>query len=298
MSFTEKILSFGPGETLHGILTEPPAGRRVEGAPAILTWNVGLHHHIGPHRYFVDLARVLAEAGFTSLRFDVSGLGDSEIARDDARPDAERAVADVRSAMNALKTRGFQQFVPIGFCSSVDAAHAISVTDSEIVGVIYLEGYGIRTRGFYLHYYKRFLERNRWERLLRQKYPKLFGEQQALADATLERERVYVREYPTQAKLSEDIRQMMARGVRLLLVYVGGDTDYGYPEQFFEMIGGRPAGDAEVVFYRDADHTFFLETDRRRVIARIRRWLTKRYGVPAAEGPNKHNGASLQGAAK
>lgn len=281
MSHTEKLISFGPGGTLHGILTEPRAGQRVEGAPAVLTWNVGLHHHIGPHRFFVDLSRALAEAGFSTLRFDVSGLGDSEASRDEARPDPDRAIADVRAAMAVLRAeRGFQRFVPIGFCSSVDAAHAIGVTDHDMAGVIYLEGYGIRTRGFYLHYPKRFLERNRWERLLRVKYPKLFGSEAAAADRTLERERVYVREYPTQAKLSRDIREMLARGVRLLLVYVGGDTDYAYPGQFFEMIGGKPPGHAEVVFYRDADHTFFLEHDRRKVIARVASWMTSNFGGP------------------
>src|SRR5688572_22932114 len=102
MSPVESLLTFGASGTLHGILTEPEAARRVPDAPFVLLWNVGLHHRVGPYRIYVDLARRLAEAGYGSLRFDTSGLGDSETSRNDARSDAERNVADVRAAMQAL----------------------------------------------------------------------------------------------------------------------------------------------------------------------------------------------------
>lgn len=283
MMYSEKLVSFGPSGGLHGILTEPK-GRAVEGAPAVLTWNVGLHHHVGPHRVFVDLSRALASAGFTCLRFDVSGLGDSALSRDDARPDNERAISDVQAAMKALRAqRGFETFVPVGFCSSVDAAHAIGVADSSVAGVVYLEGWGIRTPGFYLHYPKRFLNRNRWERLLKVKYPWLFGASGSMIDPE-ERERIYVRVYPSQAQLSADVRAMTRRGARLLLVYVGGDTDYGYREQFYEMIGDTPAG-TEVVYYPDADHTFFIEQDRKTVVQRVTRWMSENFGLPREEQP-------------
>ncbi len=280
MKTTEKIFSFGPSGSLHGILTEPEAGTRIDGAPAILSWNVGLHHRVGPHRFFVELARSLAEAGFTSLRFDISGLGDSEARRDDARPDLQRAIADVQSAMTALKVqRGFKSFVPVGFCSGVDAAHAVGIADREVAGVVYLEGYGFRTPGFYLRYPKRFLDRNRWERLLRRKYPRLFGDSASVDEPALEPERVYLRDYPTRERLRTDVRAMVARGTRLLLVYVGGDTDYAYREQFFEMIGEDTSKNIEVEFYADADHTFFLQDHRKQALGRITNWMSCCFGT-------------------
>ena len=283
MKHTEKVISFGTDGRLHGILTEPEPGARIEGAPAILTWNVGLHHHVGPHRFFIDLARSLAALGFTSLRFDLSGLGDSEVSRDDARPDFERAVSDVREAMSVLrKQRGFEQFVPVGFCSSVDAAHTLGVNDRAISGIVYLEGYGYRTRGFYARYPRRFLDRNRWERTLRAKYQKLFGDPNAVNDPFYERERVYLRDYPSRTKLRSDVLGMVSRGVRLLLVYAGGDTDYHYREQFYEMIGTDSiASEIDLEFYPEADHTFFLEEDRRVVISRVGSWMLDRFGRPA-----------------
>jgi hypothetical protein len=284
MTHTEKVISFGAEGRLHGILTEPEPSARIEGAPAVLTWNVGLHHHVGPHRFFIDLTRSLAALGFTSLRFDLSGLGDSEVSSDDARPDFERAVSDVRDAMTVLrKQRGFERFVPVGFCSSVDAAHTLGVNDRAISGIVYLEGYGYRTRGFYARYPLRFLDRNRWERILRLKYPKLFGDPEAVNDPSYERERVYLRDYPSREKLRSDVLGMVSRGVRMLLVYVGGDTDYDYREQFYEMIrtdGIAPEIDLE--FYPEADHTFFLEEDRRTVVSRVGFWMIERFGRPAA----------------
>jgi hypothetical protein len=300
MKHTEKILTFGPSGSLHGILTEPEVSRRVPGAPAVLTWNVGLNHRIGPHRFYVDLSRRLAEAGFTTLRFDASGLGDSEPRRDDARPDGERHAADVRAAMDILRQqRSFQRFVPIGFCSSVDAAHAISVTDDDVAGVVYLEGYAFRTRGFYMHYPKRFLNRNRWERLLRNRYPQLFGHDALLPDPSLARERVFIREYPTQAKLTQDVRAILKRGTRMLFVYVGGDTDYAYREQLFEMIGGKPNGDIEVVFHPTADHTFFLRQDRNIAISQVTSWMTRCFGsAPVTRPVTETTSRLIEGMAK
>jgi pimeloyl-ACP methyl ester carboxylesterase len=280
MSPTERVLGFGAAGTLHGILTEPTPSQRIDGAPGVLFWNVGTNHHVGPHRVFVDLARRLAAAGFTSLRFDTSGLGDSAASRDDSRPDAERNVADVEEAMLALKKqRGLQRFVLVGFCSSVDAAHAVGVKCSEVAGVVYLEGYQYRTRRYYLQYPKRLLERNRWERLLRLRYPKLFGEPESLTDRSLEPERVFVRDYPTKEQLARDVRAMLTRGTRLLWIYSGGDTNYAYKDQFFDFTGAPDLkGKLELEFYASADHTFFLVEDRERVMNRVLAWLEQEFG--------------------
>jgi len=79
---SEKIFTCGPGGALVGVLTEPDVARAPPDAPAVLLWNVGLNHRVGPFRVFVELARRLAEAGFTVLRLDLSGLGDSEVRKD------------------------------------------------------------------------------------------------------------------------------------------------------------------------------------------------------------------------
>jgi hypothetical protein len=282
----ERVLTFGKGNGLVGILCEPPAERRIPGAPAILTWNVGINHRIGPFRIYVDLARKLADAGFTTLRFDIAGLGDSDFDRDDSRSDAERAIADVQSAMRTLtEQRKFERFVPVGFCSSVDAAHRVGATDERVAGVIYLEGYGFRTRGYYLHYPLRLLDKNRWERRLRIWMPKLFGEtSQTAGRLAAEREEIYIRDYPEPTAFAADVNRMVDRGVKLLFVYAGGDTTYIYRNQLFELLGRRYAPEQiELDFNANADHTFFLIADRERGMNRVVDWMTRSFGAAAKD---------------
>jgi hypothetical protein len=283
MSITERVIAFGGAGALHGVLAEPEPRRRVEGAPGVLFWNVGTNHHVGPHRVFVDMARRLAELGFCSLRFDTSGLGDSAASLNDTRPDTERNRSDVREAIAALKKqRGLERFVLVGFCSSVDAAHAVAVEAPEVAGVVYLEGYQYRTPGFYARYATRLLERSRWERLLRLKYPHLFGEPESLHDRALDPETVFIRDYPTPEQLTEDVRGMVQRGVRLLWVYSGGDTNYSYQDQFFDFVKAPELrGKLDIVFYPNADHTFYLVEHRERVMAAVIAWLEREFGKPA-----------------
>ena len=73
----ETICQFGPNNGLTGILTEPDESVRVADAPVALILNAGIVHNIGPFRLHVDIARLLAAAGFSSFRIDLSGLGDS-----------------------------------------------------------------------------------------------------------------------------------------------------------------------------------------------------------------------------
>lgn len=280
-NYVEEILEFGSAGSLRGVLVEPSSGQRHE-APAILTWNVGLNHQVGTYRFFVDLTRALAALGFTSLRFDLSGWGDSELAADDERAALERAVAELREAMATLtQLRGFQSFVPIGFCSGVDAAHVLTVSDARVVGVVHVEGYGYRTRGFYLRYWRRFVNRDRWERLFRLKVLKQKLNARAM---TTEDERSFVRHYPSPQQLDSDLSEIVARGVRLLLVYVGGDTDHAYREQLLEIITqDAVAQRLELEFYPDADHALFLVEDRRRVVERIGSFMREHFGITAAE---------------
>lgn len=287
MSITERVMAFGASGALHGVLAEPAPSRRLEGAPGVLFWNVGTNHHVGPHRVFVDLARRLAELGFSSLRFDTSGLGDSAASRDDTRPDTERNRSDVREAISALKKqRGLERFVLIGFCSSVDAAHAVAVEAPEVAGVVYLEGYQYRTRRFYLQYPARLLERNRWQRLLRLRYPQVFGEPESLNDRALDPETVFIRDYPSEQQLTEDVRGMVARGTRLLWIYSGGDTNYSYQDQFFDFVKAPELrGKLDIVFYPHADHTFYLVEQRERVMEQVVAWLQREFAAASARRP-------------
>jgi dienelactone hydrolase len=289
----ERAMAFGAGGNLVGVYTEPGPEVALPGAPAALMWNVGIHHRVGPYRIQVDIARELAQRGIASLRFDLSGMGDSEV-RQESRTDQERALDDIRDAMALLeKRRAIRRFVPIGFCSSVDSVHALSLADERVVGACFIEGYAYRTPGFWLHYPTRVLDTLRWKRRIIRKLPMLIsslGTKRIVIDP-IEEERaalgpIFARQYPSRVQFGGDVHRMAARGARLLFVYVGGDTDFNHAGQFEEMIGGLPpGGNVEVTYYGGADHTFFRSEDRRRTVLRVADWAVQTFPMMVTATP-------------
>ncbi len=287
----ERAIAFGPDGRLVGILAEPDPALAVVNAPAALMWNVGIQHRVGPYRVQVDIARDLARRGFVSLRFDLSGMGDSDV-RQDSRTDGERALSDARDAIGLLaKRRGASKFLPIGFCSSVDAVHRLSLEDERVVGACFIEGYAYHTRGFWLRYPLRLLNRERWKRYLEDRAQKILARRgRTIAVDPLKEERavmgsVFARQYPTMGQFGADVRKLAARGTRLLFVYVGGDTEFNHSGQLSEMVGMRlPSEAVELEYYPDADHTFFRVADRRRLVARVGEWAARTFRNSASAG--------------
>ena len=101
----ERPVRFGAGNRLFGMLSPPHAD--IDGAPSIVLFNTGLEHHVGPNRLYVSLAREWARRGHCVLRFDLGGIGDSDLPPGSTAPvpypahmleDARAAIAFVRSA--------------------------------------------------------------------------------------------------------------------------------------------------------------------------------------------------------
>jgi dienelactone hydrolase len=95
-----QIVSFkSGGQTCYGMVHAP--GTLYGKPPGVLM----IHGLVGskdqPHRIFVTLADVLAEAGFASLRFDLRGRGDSDGQSIDITPRAD--LEDARNALDFLR---------------------------------------------------------------------------------------------------------------------------------------------------------------------------------------------------
>jgi hypothetical protein len=264
------------------VLSSPPDKTSAAQRPAVLMWNVGVNPRVGPYRVNVELARRLAAAGFVALRFDTSGLGDSE-ARHDGPSDSESVELDLADAMAAVTRRtGIERFVVLGFCSSVDAAHRVAVKDARVVGVVHLEGYAFRTPGFYRRLPLRLLSRERWKRRLRHTGNVL----RAVASGgpvptPVVRELVFQRDYPAWEDFSRELAELTTRGVYLLFVYVGLDTDFNHPNQFWEMFGSRELDRSRVDldYFPSADHVFFDVDSRAKMMARVLQFMLRRFGT-------------------
>jgi pimeloyl-ACP methyl ester carboxylesterase len=275
----ERVATFGANGAIAGVITEPdlPGGAC---RPAVLLFNVGLNHHVGPHRFNVDLARHLAEYDFVSLRFDLSGLGDSE-PRQDARSDEERAVLDVETAMDFLvQQRGIETFVLIGLCSGVDPAHAVAISDARVKGAVFIDGYAYKTRGYYLRLaldrVLRVFGMSNYERWFRRVLLPLFEDQHA---STAESAPIFDRTFPPLAQFKSELNMMLGRGVRALFLYTRQAYFFNYRGQFAEMIGVSelPSG-VEVEHQLGADHIFTSCVERTRAISLMTDWIHTSFG--------------------
>ena len=139
MNYEESIVGFGREEALVGILTEPGEGA-VRARVGCLLLNTGMNYRVGQRRINVKLARRLAASGIPSLRFDMSGLGDSKASssRDSFR---QQQSNDMSAALDQFQaSTGLRKFLVFGVCSGADNALSIGLVDSRVVGVLLFDG--------------------------------------------------------------------------------------------------------------------------------------------------------------
>lgn len=269
----EQAVQFGPGGRLVGIVCEPDANQRRHGAPAVIVSNIGFHHRTAPFRLWVELARRLAGLGFTTLRFDTSGLGDSA-PRQDAQMDAP--VADTREAMAWLAERKkHERFVLLGLCSGTDATHVLAVTDARVVGAIFIDGYTYSTfRAQFRHRILRVLSHRHWARLFR-------CLRLGIRRSAMESDEIFVRDYPTRERMAADVGMMLGHGVKLLYIYTSDvEYVYNYTDQFHDMLApAQFRGRLELDRYPEADHLFSLSAQRQRLLNRIAGFMSAHWPV-------------------
>jgi pimeloyl-ACP methyl ester carboxylesterase len=265
---------FGSHGGLVGVLAEPAAAR--DGVPAAVFANVGLNHRVGPSRSWVECARALAVTGYPSLRFDLSGLGDSEPRRD-VRSDTERAVLDLTEALDFLEARGVaRRFVLIANCSGVDSQHVVACRDPRVAGAVYLDGYAYRNEGYtWRRALGKWFQPSRWRRFLRHARDSAAAARAGTEDA------VWQRDLPSRAEFAAALRALVERGVRLLFIYTGGmDLHYNHRGQFHDTFGYR--GEVDVEYYPRFDHLLSLAAERRAFNARVCDFMRRAF--PSGDG--------------
>ncbi len=134
--FRETAVRFGANDQLYGILVEPLRPRS-----RLLTVFVpaGRDPHIGWSRIAVDHARRLAQAGYPSFRFDVSGNGESLLrAGQDGREllYASDNSDDTATALGWLKRHGYDHTLLIGRCSGGYVALHTAAMRAEVKALI------------------------------------------------------------------------------------------------------------------------------------------------------------------
>lgn len=122
-----------------GILAQP-----ANPAPAYADWcilflNPGAGRHIGPNRVWVESARRMAHMGVTSLRLDLTGIGEAGGEQNLGVSGLynERLVDHVQQTMMELNSRiGAKRFIAIGLCSGAFLAFHAAVSNPNLRSAI------------------------------------------------------------------------------------------------------------------------------------------------------------------
>jgi dienelactone hydrolase len=132
----ESAVFLGEDSALFGVLCRPDVPR--DDQPGVLFLNTGAVPQAGMNRMWVSLARKLATLGLLSLRFDISGVGDSprSAASVAGPPNMLEACADVGAAIAWLQAQGCSSVTLIGFCWGAQLACNVALEDSRVARLI------------------------------------------------------------------------------------------------------------------------------------------------------------------
>jgi hypothetical protein len=273
----EEVVLFGSASTLVGIVTTPRGGAVDATRPGVILLNAGLLHRIGPNRLHVELARRLAATGLVALRFDFSGVGDSDVRADDL-PFWESTIVEAREAMDFLqRTRGLQRFVLMGLCSgAVNSFHTAHV-DPRAIGVVLLDpwGYTAESRSLATShlYWQSVWSVVRSPRRWMDSIPRHldFGIMLRHLQRTLKRQQ-------PDASIQAQFGAVIRRGVELLLLF--SSAEYRGRYELDLMVGDQlnqwtKSGQVTFENLRDATHTFHSLAHQTALLDTIGRWMER-----------------------
>ncbi|WFU79157.1 alpha/beta fold hydrolase [Bradyrhizobium sp. CIAT3101] len=276
--FVERVAQFGPEKGLVGVVAEP-AELSNQIKPAVVILNTGTVHRVGHHRMYVSMARKLARAGHTVLRFDFSGLGDSLSQLSD-QPLLQSNFADIGHALKWLQTtRGVSRAVLIGLCSGADHAILYGFSDTRIVGLVLIDPYVPPTTRYFIDYFSRRLRDVRNWRHVRLHKSKLLRRFFEHLSQTLRREggpqHLVYQGMNVRASLERAYEATAQAGVKMLVICTGRHhaPRQTYREQFvsaFSRVSFETS--LRLEFFKDADHTFSSVKSRTELDESVTRW--------------------------
>ena len=235
----------------------------------------------------MSLARALGRRGFPTLRFDLSGVGESETATDQDSYEA-RTDREVGEALNVLGARTpADRFVLVGLCSGADNALRAALRDPRVAGAVLIEGYAFGSQGYLLDYYSRRLIRpETWRRLVhgrisvRDVVAGISGirrRRPAPAAEPDDAERFF--RMPPPDRIVADLRELASRGTELLFVLSrDSPSEYNFRRIIKPVLqSGALQSRVEVKTFSDTDHTFSRLGLRAQLVDLVVDWAGRRF---------------------
>lgn len=302
---TEIPALFGPDQALFGMFT-PARGAAVPGV-GCLVLNTGVNHRIGPHRINVKAARRLAAAGIPTLRFDLSGIGDSMAARS-AQDFRAQAVADMKAALDHLEqAHGLRRVLVFGICSGAENGLALALADPRVVGLLTFDGAMFLTRAARIERKLRRMAAFPVNAAVRASYPwwtdlmlwrgspsdpaaraRSLARWRALwSPRPAPQDGIFAADAPesTAADHEAKLQTLLARGVALSMMFSATYNATDRHRNMLGVLGHSSVFDrAEYRFWPDVDHTATTLAMQERLLGAVEEWagrVAQQVAVPA-----------------
>lgn len=235
---------------------------------AVIMMTPGMLHNTGPFRLHVDIAQCLEEKGISSLRFDISGIGES-LGVGTSGKSIDRAATEAIEAMDYLtESNGIKQFILFGLCSGADDSIQTALQDKRVKGVISLDGAAYKTTQFKfkeaLLMARKMLSISKWVN----KFRHLTGDSSAPASLAMGGD---IREFPETAEQAcKELQLLVDSDVQLHFIYTGGTEYYNYSQQFYDMLPNMKwKGTESTEYFSQMDHVVMLCEDRKLLVDHI-----------------------------
>ncbi len=307
--FVEQPFCFGAKDAVFGVLCRPVG---VASPVAALLVHEGSTHSIGNGRAYVALARRLAREGHASLRFDLTGTGDSPAHGNTRNPhyDPQR-MAECVAGLDLLEREGYGQAVALGLCAGAYTAQEVTLADRRVLGNVLINlqkfvwhyGDDIRVavrdnKRTFKAYLRAMRNKGEWQRAL-SGGADFAGIARVLTKRLIARARhAMVSLFPPapdseRALVRDKLARLSVRGVHATLLL--SDEDPGLAEMHMHL-GGKGQklaayAPVRMIVLDKADHHFNAAQARARhtdIVLEVMRRVAASHAMPAASLPETH----------
>lgn len=282
----KELVSFGKENHLIGVLTEPKKENiYTVGFPIIILLNAGIISRVGPNGIYSQLAKNFAEHGFTTLRFDFSGMGDSIISKDDYSFN-EYQIKECIEAIDFLQERNnTNSFILMGLCSGADICFKTALVDQRIVAIVPVNGYFFEDEELLSMYqiarklnYSRYYQQNlfsykRWIKIMTGKSNIFKNITKALNSKSSHK--VVRSNHP----LISNFQSLLDRKIKIYMIYSIGSTSYDLHLLALSDYVKSQVKNKRIDFsiVEKTDHLFTLLWSQQDLSDKLTSWINSKY---------------------
>ena len=262
------------GENGRGIAIATIPAEFHKDSPILVIFNAGLLHRSEPFRMNVDVARRCAELGCVSVRFDLSGKGDTP--NRNGLSNRESVKTDWLALKQCLEKRfGAHQYILMGLCSGADNAIKTAFYDHSVHGLILLDpripqesGHQLRAL---LHQIKNIETWKRSPGIIMRLFKRLFSPKKTQIPVNVDQ----VRDLPSNDELVQACQRVLQENGRVLSFFTNFSLPYYNKDGQFRRFLNISENDQtfEEHWWPQVDHVYSVSIHRKLMVDTVSSWL-------------------------